>query len=409
MSGKQGISALIEETYRRLLASDGTATLNDLVDLLNNQAGLFDLSATDRPSRTQGLGGTVILRCDGSEAQGLAHVRRCLAIARNLAEVEGLDVRFALIRDRKAAETIREQGFVVDIMPDGAQEIDWLLDLAEYHRPAAWLIDVRTALTPHAILRLRATDTLVAVIDDISERRLVADVAFYPPLPQVFALDWSMAEREPCVGWEWVPIEAPLTSSQPRKDRTPHVVVAIGGADPQGLSLLAVRALSGIERGLRVTIVLSANAPEGIERRIEELQPRFGILRDPVDLAALFTRADLAIVGFGPLAWDFAAAGIPALYACMNDDHELSAAAFARTGMGVSMGPAAAVTEQALANAVEDLLDDPDLLRAMSAAGHMNLDGRGAARIAARLHHLIEERRAALTPPAAHEARRTGT
>lgn len=407
MSGKQGISALVEEIHRRLLASDGTATLNDLIDLLNNQAGVFDLSTAHRQAHA--VGGTIILRCDGSHATGLAHVRRCLSIARSLAETDGLDLRFAVIGDREAADTIRAEGFAVDIMPEGAEEIDWLLDLADYHRPIAWLLDVRTALTPHAILRLRATDTLVAVIDDVSARRLVADAAFYPPLPQVFALDWSMAEREPCVGWEWVPMDSPVNPSQPRKDRTPHVVVAIGGADPQGLSLLAVRALSGIQRGLRATIVLSANAPEGLERRIEELQPRFGILRAPDDLATVFARADLALVGFGTQAWDLAAAGIPALYACMNDDHEVSAAAFARAGMGVSLGSAAGLSEQAIANAIEDLLDDPELLRSMSAAGRMNLDGRGAARIATRLLYLVDERRAAFTAPAATDTARTGT
>lgn len=410
MAGKKGISVLIEDAYRRLLDSEGTATLTDLVDLLNRQADLFDLHAASRGEPAPRAAGTVMLRCDGGEGLGLAHVRRCLAVARNLSRAEGMDVRFAVIEDRSAVEAIRAEGFPVDVMPDGAAEIDWLLDLAQYHRPAAWLLDLRTGLTPHALLRLKATDTLVAVLDDTSARRLVADAAFYPPLPQVFGLDWSTAEREPFVGWEWVAMETPDAPARQGRDKTPHVLVAFAGRDPQGLTLLATNALGGIERSLRVTIVLPAAAPEGLERRIEDLFPKFGVLRDTGNLATLAAGADLAVISFGPQAWTLAASGVPALYACMNADHEVSAEAFARTGMGVSLGPAAAVDEKSIADAVEDVLDDPELRRAMTAAGRMNLDGRGPARIAARLHHLVAERRAALAvPETMPAASRTGT
>jgi spore coat polysaccharide biosynthesis protein SpsF len=185
--------------------------------------------------------------------------------------------------------------------------------------------------------------------------------------------------------------------------------VAIAGADPQGLALLAVRALAAIERGLRVTVVLAANAPDGVERRIEELAPECGVLRDPADMPALIARSDLAIVSFGTLAWDLAAAGVPALYISLNEDHEQTASAFARTGMGVSLGLCTGLKEKHLADTVEDLLDDPELCRSMSAAGRMNLDGRGAARIAARLHHLIDERSQSLEAPVRQDAIRTGT
>jgi spore coat polysaccharide biosynthesis protein SpsF len=409
MSGKQGISVLIEETYRRLQANDGTATLSDLVDLLNGEPGLFDLPGTTRQQSVPGTRGTVMLRCDGGDTLGLVHVRRCLSVARSLSATEGLDVRFAVIRDRSAVDAIRAEGFPVDVMPEEAEEIDWLLDLAQYHKPSAWLLDVRTALTPHAVLRLKATDTLVAVMDDVSARRLVADAAFYPPVPQVFALDWSMAEREPCVGWEWVPNQPAPAGASRRNETSPHALVAIAGADPQGLALLAVRALAAIERGLRVTVVLAANAPEGVERRIEELAPECGVLRDPADMPALIARSDLAIVSFGTLAFDLAAAGVPALYISLNEDHEQTASAFARTGMGVSLGLCTGLKEKHLADTVEDLLDDPELCRSMSAAGRMNLDGRGAARIAARLHHLIDERSQSLEAPVRQDAIRTGT
>jgi UDP-N-acetylglucosamine 2-epimerase len=60
--------------------------------------------------------------------------------------------------------------------------------------------------------------------------------------------------------------------------------------------------------------------------------------------------------------------------------------------MGVLLGAAKDVTEAQISEAIQQLLEDEELRRSMSAAGRMNLDGRGAMRIAARITQLIEER-----------------
>jgi spore coat polysaccharide biosynthesis protein SpsF len=95
---------------------------------------------------------------------------------------------------------------------------------------------------------------------------------------------------------------------------------------------------------------------------------------------------------------------VPALYLCLTEDHALSASAFERAGMGVSLGLGAEVKEATIAQAVSDLLADPARRRAMGAAGRMNIDGRGAARIAAQIQRLIAERREALSVTAAEAA-----
>ena len=43
----------------------------------------------------------------------------------------------------------------------------------------------------------------MAAIDDGSDRRLACDFAYYPPVPQALALDWTGARTVPRIGWEW--------------------------------------------------------------------------------------------------------------------------------------------------------------------------------------------------------------
>ena len=105
--------------------------------------------------------------------------------------------------------------------------------------------------------------------------------------------------------------------------------------------------------------------------------------------------ADIGLVTFGVTAFELATIGVPAVYLCLNEDHVASASAFVNAGMGVSLGAASGVDEPMISEAVQQLIEDPDLCRSMSAAGRMNLDGRGAQRIASRLAQLISERQSA--------------
>jgi spore coat polysaccharide biosynthesis predicted glycosyltransferase SpsG len=137
---------------------------------------------------------------------------------------------------------------------------------------------------------------------------------------------------------------------------------------------------------------LGPGAAPHIEVEIGKVAPRFEIIRAPNDLPRLMAEADLGVISFGVTAYELAALGVPALYLCLTPDHALSASAFERAGMGVSLGVASDVSDMVIAGAVHSLLGDPARRRAMSAAGRMNLDGRGAARVAERIVRLIEER-----------------
>ncbi len=86
-------------------------------------------------------------------------------------------------------------------------------------------------------------------------------------------------------------------------------------------------------------------------------------------------------------------AGVPALYLCLTEDHAASASAFEQAAMGVSLGVAANVGDDAIARHVSKTLGDAGKLREMRAAGLMTIDGRGASRIATDLAQALEARR----------------
>lgn len=388
----------IEAVYERLHAQAGEATLTDLVALLNREPELLAINGHVRQKAATAAGGTVLMRCDGGHAIGLGHVRRCLSIAHALREREGFGVRFAMQDDAVAREMVAAQGFPIDAMPAGPKEIDWLLELADKHNPVAAVLDIRTNLSATSVMRLRGAGMIVAAIDDASQRRLCADAAFFPPVPQVFGLNWNGAECEPSVGWEWVVLGQQTVVTNAVRSGRARVLVSMGGSDPMRLTLPAVRSLAKLDPYFDVTVVVGPGADRGLEDDVAKAAPRFTVVRSPNDLPRLMGEAHLGVIAFGVTAYELAALGVPAIYLCPTADHAASASAFEFSGMGVVLGDATMADD--VGRAVDSMLADRERLRAMSAAGRMNIDGRGAQRIAGRIRRLVDENKEVLAPTA---------
>jgi spore coat polysaccharide biosynthesis protein SpsF len=99
-------------------------------------------------------------------------------------------------------------------------------------------------------------------------------------------------------------------------------------------------------------------------------------------MAEVMSRADLAVGSFGVTAYELAAAGVPAIYLCLTQDHAESATAPVREGVAVSLGTYEVVTVEALAEVASHLLNDNVAREGMSMRASGLVDGRGVERIA---------------------------
>ncbi len=140
---------------------------------------------------------------------------------------------------------------------------------------------------------------------------------------------------------------------------------------------------------------------KAVARQIVALNRNFETIEGADDLATEFAGADLALAAFGVTAYELAAAGVPALYLCLTEDHAASASAFESAGMGVSLGVAAQVADETIVRQVARTIGDTTRLREMRAAGLMTIGGQGAARIASDLAQALQARRAAAPAKAA--------
>jgi spore coat polysaccharide biosynthesis protein SpsF len=388
--------AFIEAVHERLEANAGEASLSDLLILLEREPQLRALNAHVQQKKLASGGGLALIRCDGGGQYGYGHVKRMVALARALRDREGIGAIFAVNGTRDAFEPIHAAGFET-IRTNVVEDAQILGDAVRARKPDLLLCDFRDGLDREALAQLSDLVSLTAMIDDGSDRRLAADIAYYPPVPQVFALEWEGSLCEPRIGWEWSLLGQSKTATFPRKTSPrPTLLVAMGGSDPQGLTLVAARALAKLDPVFRARFVIGPGVKDAanVARNVVGLSPNFETLEGASDLAVEYATCDVALAAFGVTAYELAAYGVPAIYLCLTEDHALSASAFEQAGMGVSLGLAGRADASDIARTAWTLLSDATRRREMRAAGLMTIDGEGAARIAADLKTALSAKRA---------------
>jgi len=373
----------LENIYVRLNAQAGEANVRDVVRLLRSEPDLLKINAHVHQKRADECSRRVLFRCDGDAQLGLGHIYRCLALADELRERHGCGVSFAMDRGPVGFDLIREAGYSIKHKPDDDDEDLWLDGVIHRLQPDVLVLDVRSELARSSVEKWRSGGVLIATVDDPSERRLAADLAFYPPVPQVQKLDWTGFTGQLYVGWEWVVLRREFARALSKgqelraKNQKPRILVTMGGSDPAGLTLKAVEALDVLDEDFETVIVLGPGFShhEALRSVLSSTRRHFDVRQNVVDMPALMAQADLAVASFGITAYELAAMGVPAIYLCLTEDHAESASAFVKEGMAVSLGVSGCVSVRTLADEVEYLLKNTSKRLRMSAIQKINGSG----------------------------------
>jgi len=333
-------------------------------------------------------GPSVLFRCDGSSEIGLGHVVRCLALAKALRAHHGCHIAFAMQQDTMGFAMVEQQGYPV-WGPSKSRETcsydPWLIDIVDRVKAEVLVLDVRDYLSRKVIQDFRTQGKLVVTIDDPSDRRLDADLAFYPPVPQVQKMNWVGFTGQVYSGWEWVIVRDDFLISPPSMSkRRPVILVTMGGSDPAGMTLKALEALEQLDCDCQVLLILGSACRNisDITNRAKDSSLDIDIRVGVTNMSNLMCQADLALASFGVTAYELTLLGIPAVYLCLTEDHLESAMALCQEGVATCLGINEGVEIANISNEVKQLLANPSRRERMTQRAKRLIDGFGARRIA---------------------------
>lgn len=372
-----------------------TVSLKQVAALLKREPWLLAINAHVHQKAATQSAATVLVRADGGGRLGFGHLTRALAIAEALRDREGVGV-LALTgahadgNAREARDFFEARKIPVQMKRPSEREIDFIFAAARRSKASALVLDVRTALSISVLESLRASGLKIIAVDDASPRRLAADIAVYPPVPQAGKLGWKGFRGELLIGREWVLLSSALVKRSQRPNApSDRLLITMGGSDPLALTeKIAVACAARIAAPIDVVLGPSVADAENIAVRLGA-NSTIHVHRAPADPAALYAGARLAVASFGVTAYELACLGVPALYVALTDDHARSVQGSEALGFGKFGAMAENLNAHVLAGDASKLWNDHMQLAAMSAAGRESVDGMGAERLARRIATLI--------------------
>ncbi len=306
-----------------------------------------------------------------------------LDLARALRDRANMSLAFGLQADKNLV-TVHEAGFAGHVVQ--AKEFAGLVRV----RKPDLLIVNGIGLSRGDAEALRRDCLLMAAIEEETDARLAYDFVYYPPLPRFQALGWAGARTVPRIGWDYV-----LPGRRPgiMAARAPasRLTLLVNMDEDPGLTERAAKLLAPLD--FRIRFVIGPNMQNGtrLAAAIVAMKSNYETVEGADDLSTEFASADLVLCRFGRAAYDLAAYGLPALYLSKDQEDDLSAAAFAASGMGTSLGIAGRVADTDILAAVKTLMNEPSRRRDMRASAMSLITGRGAEHIAADLASALQE------------------
>jgi spore coat polysaccharide biosynthesis protein SpsF len=337
----------------------------------------------------------ILFRCDGDADIGLGHIVRCLALAEELQSEYDCRITFAVHRGKTGIEMIKAKGYPVitgNAHTDAFSEEEFLRNAVQQSACNALIMDFREDISLDFLFSLRKQGIILVDIDDPNQKRLAADLAFYPPVPQVKRMNWSGFQGQLMAGWEWVilrPEFTALADQQRIQNHRLHVLVTMGGSDPAGFTITALEALDLLEDDFDTTVVLGAafSREAELQSLLLRTKRKFTILRNVKNMAAVMVQADLAIASFGMTAYELACMGVPALYFCLTADHAESCQALVEAGMAVILEKRSSIGN--IADEIRLLLRDGKYRQRMKANSQKVMNTNGVQRIGAEINKIL--------------------
>lgn len=364
---------------------------------------------------------TIPIRCDSGLIMGTGHVMRCRTLARQLRRND-VDVLFLCRRQPGDLIQLLAGEFPVQALPELPGSA---LESAQPDDPGTWLgctqdqdaadaLAAIAAVPPAAIpwivvdhyglsapwhrqvvgrLRQQGHEARLLVIDDLADRDLVADLLVDQNRLRSDGLQ-PYAQRIPSgcrcllgpqnalLGDEFALLHPLLPS---RCAPVQRILIFFGGADVHNISERCLRALlEPSPLSVKIDVVLG---PSNIHRqRLEALtsaHPHVRLHGPQPSLAGLIAQADLAIGAGGVTSWERACLGLPALISSLASNQVEVIQQLAQAGAAVDLGPAGLLSAKTVRANVQQLLESPSGLQALSSCARSITDGLGTRRVVA--------------------------
>jgi spore coat polysaccharide biosynthesis predicted glycosyltransferase SpsG len=338
---------------------------------------------------------TVVLHAAGGGQLGVGHLARTAALCQAMLAGGGWR-RVTLLWqcDIALARRFRPGDADCLLAGDWRNVVTLLNELAQRGRPALLASDLFEPPLDYFALARRLGFAAVAHLNDSGEGRGEADLLVDSDAFKSDANAPPGYRGAALIGAPYQILRAEIVRQRPPQPWTgahaKRVLITFGGADPAALTSRFVRAaLERVREACTLSVVVG---PSFSTEHRQELRALMGagapveLLETQADLTSLILQTDLVVCLGGVTAYETMCLGRPC--AALAWEHLTPyVEGLAGAGLLADLGGAAELDRAA--DVFTRLVNDPERLHELAAAGWKRIDGQGAQRVASRLRRLI--------------------
>ena len=348
----------------------------------------------------------VAFRTDASNQIGTGHFMRCLTLAEGLKK-QGADIRF-ISRDlpahlsdmlnTKSIELIPLNVYDLTATIDELAHASWL-GVNQAHDAKAtidalfgqvfdWIVVDHYALDLRWECIVRQYVKKIMVIDDLADRHhdcdILLDQNHYTDM-QARYNDKVPAHCQLLLGPNYALLREEFRALREqvkvRNGEVKKVLVFFGGVDLNNYTFQAIEALSEMDTGLQVDVVIGAQHP--FKELIESACSKHGYVYhvQTSRMAQLMSQADLAIGAGGSASWERCSLGLPSLLVALADNQIAIAKELSAVNACIYIGNGDKANLLNLKKWLTELISNPEHIRKISESALLIADGLGVPRV----------------------------
>jgi len=334
---------------------------------------------------------TLVVRTDGSSEMGTGHIMRCLTLAQAWCESGGT-VNFVSaavpdgLRDRilEWAEEIVS----IDVSPGSRADAEQTSSAAT-DRDADWVVVDGPQFNAAYQDAVSSTVYQLLNIDDMGNleqysanlvlnQNLHAASEMYadraPHTELLLGPDYVLLRNEFLEWQDWSP-DVPTEAN--------HLLVTLGGSDPDNATQKVLDALDKIAADLEVVVVAGAENDyyDSLRVRAETVDQNVRIERNIDNMAEQMAWADFAVSSGGTTCWELAFMGVPTLVGMIAQVEECLVSGLQNEDLFRHFGYFSSVSTSEIATEINGLVEDTEYRRRMSSHAQDIIDGYGRERV----------------------------
>jgi len=321
----------------------------------------------------------IAIRADGSHNMGLGHIMRAKTLLDQLTSM-GQKAVLITVSDTMSRTFLGETNNVVFIRPEHR------LDLKYWPKARMYIVDLyEYEESLYEELKKDLCD-LVFMIDDKIERvpRSIDGIINH----NIYASDAVYNENVTKIcGPQYFLLRSELVQNDIAKEMGNHVLVCLGGSDPEGQTLRMVNLVRA--NSARPIDVIFGELNKEAEQDCIKME-NVNVYVQPDNFGQILRQARYAISGAGTMAYELAYWGIPAILVVLADNQEKIAEAFSAKGSAITVGRYDSADDRDIAKVICNLENSPALLKKLSNNGRQLIDGKGSDRLSRRLVEIIK-------------------